>query len=296
MLDARRLAVLAAVVEHGSMTAAAAVLVMSPSAVSQQVAALERAAGTTLLRRGARGVAPTEAGRALAGHAADVERTLRRATRDVADLAALRTGRLRLAAFASAGTRLVPDAVGAFHRAHPGVRMTLEVREPEDCPAALHDGELDLAVVFEHADAPPLPAEGLRRRPLADDEARVALPPGHRLAGGEGPVAVADLRDEPWVRDTGRSCRDQLARLCATAGFTPLIAFDSADYATAGRLVLAGVGVALVPDLAGDRIDPGVVLRPVAPGATRRVSVLTPAVESPAATAFADLLIEGAAC
>lgn len=290
MLDARRLAVLAAVVDHGSMSGAAATLMMSASAVSQQVAALERATGTTLLRRGARGVVATEAGRALAGHGAAVERTLARASADLDDLAALRAGRLRLAAFASAGTRLLPDTVGVFHRAHPGVRMTLQIREPEDCPGPLRDGELDLAVVFEHADAPALPTEGLRRRSLADDEAWVALPPDHRLAGGRGPVAVADLRHEPWIRDTGRSCREQLARLCAAGGFEPVIAFDSDDYATAGRLVLAGVGVALVPDLARDRVDDGVVLRPVRPRATRRVTVLTPAEESPAAAAFAHLL------
>jgi DNA-binding transcriptional LysR family regulator len=267
MLDARRLAVLAAVIDHGSMSGAAATLLMSPSAVSQQVAALERATGTRLLHRGARGVVATEAGLTLAGHAATVERALRRADADLDDLAALRAGRLRLAAFASAGTRLLPDAVGVFHRAHPGVRMTLQIREPEDCPTPLREGELDLAVVFEHADAPALPTEGLRRRALGDDEAWVALPPGHRLADVAGPVAVTDLRDEPWIRDTGRSCREQLARLCAAGGFEPTIAFDSDDYVTAGRLVLAGVGVALVPDLARDRVDDAVVLRAVRPTA-----------------------------
>jgi DNA-binding transcriptional LysR family regulator len=293
MLDARRLAVLAAVVAEGSMTAAAARLAMSPSAVSQQVAALERSAGAALLVRGPRGVRPTDAGRLLADHAAAVDRRLERAERDLADLVAVRAGRLRLAAFPTAGARLLPTAIGAFRARHPDVAVTLAVREPEECPAAVREGDLDLAVVFEHPGGEPLDRAGLLHRHLLDDGAAVALPPGHRLAGGTGPVSVAELREEAWVRDTGPSCRRLLDRLCARAGFTPRIAFDSDDYATAGRLVAAGVGIALVPDLARDQVGPDLVLRPVRPRATRRVAVLTGPDPSPAARAFDDLLRAG---
>jgi DNA-binding transcriptional LysR family regulator len=290
MLDARRLAVLAAVVAEGSMTAAAARLVMSPSAVSQQIAALERTAGVALLSRGPRGVRPTDAGRLLADHAAAIDGRLERAARELADLVGVRAGRLRLAAFPSAGAWLLPAAISAFRVRHPDVAVTLAVREPEEALAALRDGDLDVAVVFEHPGAAPLDCTGLLRRHLLDDEASVALPPGHRLAGGTGAVPVGELREEAWVRDTGASCRRLLDWLCAQAGFGPRIAFDSDDYATAGRLVAAGVGIALVPDLARDQVGPDLVLRPVRPRATRRVAMVTGVDPAPAARVFADLL------
>lgn len=291
MLDARRLAVLAAVVAEGSMTAAAERLAMSPSAVSQQIAALERTARVPLMRRGPRGVTPTDAGRLLAGHAEAIDRRLASAARELADLVEVRAGRLRLAAFPSAGARLLPDAIGAFRQRHPAVAMTMAVREPDECLGPLRDGELDLAVVFEHDGDPTTAVDGLRRQWLLDDAVGVALPPDHRLADSRSPVAVEALRDEPWVRDSGTSCRRLLDRLCAAAGFAPRIAFDSDDYATAGRLVAAGVGVALIPDLARDQVGSDLVLRPLRPRAVRRVALLSAPDRSPAAQAFVDLVV-----
>jgi DNA-binding transcriptional LysR family regulator len=146
--------------------------------------------------------------------------------------------------------------------------------------------------VFEHPGSPLPDSDGLCRRRLRDDDASIALPPGHRLATSTAPVPMAELRDEAWIRDTGISCRQQLDWLCARAGFTPRIAFDSDDYLTAGRLVTVGVGVALIPDLARDQLGDDLVLRPVRPRATRWISLLTTAECSPASCAFTNVLIQ----
>lgn len=295
MLDARRLLVLRAVVRSGSMTAAATELGYTPSAVSQQVAALEREVATPLLVRHARGVLPTEAGTLLAEHADVVAGRLQRAREEVADLTALRAGRLRLAAFASAGARLLPGAIGVFRRRHPGVRLSLELHEPEDCPALVREGELDLAITFGYVPGDEPDVEGLTSTWLLDDVVNVALPAGHPALEDVGPLAtdeidVSTLRDAAWIRDSGQVCRTQLIEMCAAAGFTPNIAFDSDDFPMVSGLVESGVGVALVPDLAVHQMGRRVVLRRLRPGVVRRIHALTPHDPSPAAAAMLEVL------
>ncbi|NMO89164.1 LysR family transcriptional regulator [Actinomycetospora sp. TBRC 11914] len=295
MLDARRLLVLRSVVRSGSMTAAATELGYTPSAVSQQVAALEREVATPLLVRHARGVLPTEAGTLLVEHADVVAGRLERAQEEVADLTALRAGRLRLAAFASAGARLLPGAIGVFRRRHPDVRLSLALHEPEDCPDLVREGELDLAISFGYVPGDEPDTEGLTSTWLLDDVVNVALPAGHPALEDAGfsatdAIEVSTLRDAAWIRDSGQVCRTQLVEMCAAAGFTPNVAFDSDDFPMVSGLVESGVGVALVPDLAVHQMGRRVVLRRLRPGVVRRIHALTPLHPSPAAAAMLEVL------
>lgn len=303
MLDPRRLLVLRSVVRAGSMSAAATELGYTPSAVSQHVAALEREFRTALLVRHSRGVLPTEAGSLLVEHADVVATRLERAADEVADLTALRAGRLRLAAFASAGARVLPWAIGVFRRRHPGVRLSLELREPDDVPERVREGELDLAITFDYllgtSDGPGVASgrsvdtDDLSRTWLLDDVVNVALPPGHPAledASSSNEVEVGALCDAAWIRDAGQLCRTQLVEMCAAAGFTPHVAFDSADFPMVSGLIESGVGVALVPDLAVHQMGRRVVLRRLRPRLVRRIHALTPPQPSPAATAMLEVL------
>ena len=290
MLDPRRLLILDAVAAAGSMTAAASALAYTPSAVSQAIAALEREAGTALLLRGPRGVRLTEAGDVLARHAAALRERLELAARDLDDVTGLRAGRLRLAAFPSAGSVLVPPAIAAFAAEHPGVELSLAEAEPAEAADGLRDGRFDVAVVFEYAFEPVMDAAGLELHPLGDDDMLVALPPGHPQAGAD-PVPLAALAGETWVSSADPTCNRLLTHGAWRAGFQPKVAFASDDYGAVGRLVLAGVGVALVPALAAAAVGPDVVLRRLDPAPARALSVAVAPVRSPAADAMLALLV-----
>ncbi|MEV7360130.1 LysR family transcriptional regulator [Kitasatospora sp. NPDC091276] len=250
--------VLRAVVDHGSVSAAAGALGYTPSAVSQQVAALERETGTALLERVGRGVRPTAAGLLLAGHAAVIERQVAEAGAALADLRAGRSGSLTVRYFATAGAALVAPAVAAFRRTHPGVRLDLGMTDPEDPLTKVLDGRADLAVVVR-SDGAAHP--GLRLVHLRDDPYRAVLPKGHRLAA-KRVLDLAELADEPWVgAEPPGPCREVVRGACDAAGFGPSVAVDSADYATAQGFVAAGLGVALVPALGLAQRHPGVTVR-----------------------------------
>src|SRR5579862_3156000 len=122
-MDVRRLRVLQAVVESGSVSAAASALDYTPSAVSQQISALEREVGAELLERVGRGVRPTDAALLLCQHAERVLGAIEEAEAALSALRAGKLGRLRLGAFPTAGSALVPEAIAAFERIHPGVRL-----------------------------------------------------------------------------------------------------------------------------------------------------------------------------
>ncbi|MFF7591354.1 LysR family transcriptional regulator [Kitasatospora purpeofusca] len=260
MLDVRRLQVLRAVVTGGSVTAAATALGYTPSAVSQQVAALEKQTGTALLERAGRGVRPTAAGRLLAEHAAVIEQQVAEAGTALTDLLAGRSGSLAVRYFATAGAALVAPAIAAFRSEFPGVRLDLGMTDPEDPLQDVLQGRADLAVVVRpHGREHP----GLRLVHLLDDPYRAVLPKGHRL-GAKRVLDLADLADEPWVA-SGRTgpCLDTVLDACAEAGFRPGFAVDSEDHPTAQGFVAAGLGVALVPLLGLAHRHPGVTVRKV---------------------------------
>jgi DNA-binding transcriptional LysR family regulator len=298
MLDVRRLRVLKEVAAKGSFSAAAESLAYTQSAVSQQIAALEREAGLQLVDRSARGVRLTDAGRVLVGHADVVLRRLAEAEAELEAMAGLRGGRLRLVAFPSAGSSLMPEAIARFRDRHPAVELSLAPAEPDEAVDALRSGEADIGMTIETTWAKP-GDDGLIRTHLIDDPMYLVLPAGHPVAAKRR-VSVADLSDEPWILGSAdASCPDSqiLLRACNAAGFEPRIAFESDDYHAIQGFVAAGMGVCLIPDLALITVRNDVVVRDLGPKApVRRISAITTegGFCSPAKQAMLDVLEETA--
>jgi DNA-binding transcriptional LysR family regulator len=292
MLDVRRLRVLLEVARTGSFTAAAAALCYTPSAVSQQIAALEREAGTVLVERGPRGVVLTEPGRVLAGEADQILGRLAAAELALQALAGLRAGLLRLGWFATAGATLMPRAIAAFQRRHPEVELDLFQGDPDECLPRLRARELELALVYEFELEPPVGAD-LEQVPLLDDPLCIGLPAAHPLAGRER-VRLAELAGERWIQGVRQgSTLEVLPRACRLAGFEPQVAFRTDDRIAVEGLVAAGVGVALIPQLTVPTARPDIAVRPLeAVGLSRTVRAALPsaAYRPPAATAMLAVL------
>ena len=276
MLDVKRLRVLREVAARGSFSAAADSLDYTQSAVSQQIAALEREAGTRLVDRSARGVRPTEAGRALVRHADVILARLADAEAELEALAGLRGGRLRLVSFASAGATIMPRAIALFRERHPAVELSLEAAEPDEALAKVKAGEADVALTI---DAPfcAVEDEGIEQVHLLEDPMYVAMPAGHPLAA-KPKIRLGELRDDAWIGGSRRGCPDTmiLLRACNAAGFEPRIAFHSDDYLAIQGFVAAGVGVSLIPDLALLAVRDDVAIRAVSSRApVRRINAAT---------------------
>jgi DNA-binding transcriptional LysR family regulator len=249
MLNVARLRVLAEVARRGSFSSAAEALSYTQSAVSQQVATLEAETGMTLLERHARGVRVTPAGQALVEHAEGILARLEAAEAELAAIAGLRAGRLRMASFPTAGATLMPLAIATFRSTYPEIELTLSEGEPEEIAPRLRAGEFDLALLFEF-DEPDEELQGLKRIELLQDPMFLALPRAHPLAGKSG-LRLEELRGEAWVQTSRASpCARHVVRSCHAAGFEPNVSFESDDYQTVQGLVAAGVGVALIPELA----------------------------------------------
>jgi DNA-binding transcriptional LysR family regulator len=294
MLDVRRLRVLLEVARHGSFTAAARSLSYTPSAVSQQVAALEREAGATLVERSSRGVALTEPGRVLAREADEILGRLASAELELQALAGLRAGLLRLGWFATAGATLMPHAIAAFQRRHPAVELDLFEGDPDRCVPRLRARELELALVYQFELEPPV-APDLEQVPLVDDPIHIGLPADHRLVSRQR-VRLADLAGEGWIQGVRHgSTLEVLPRACRLVGFEPRIAFRSDDRSAVEGLVAAGVGVALIPQLTLPAARADIAVRPLeAKGLSRQVRAALPPVvyRPPAATAMLEVLRE----
>lgn len=292
MLDVRRLRVLCEVARSGSITRAASALSYTASAVSQQIAVLEREAGTALLERRPRGVVLTEAGRTLVVHAEAILAQLAAAEAALAELVDLRRGHLRIASFATAGATVLPWAVDAFRARYPDVELSVAQASPAEGLARLREGRIDLALTAD-LDPRVTTAQGVEVVHLFDDPIQLALHSSHRLAG-RAEIALADLRDETWIDVPQHSSGGGvLARACKRVGFVPRVAFESDDYGAMSRLVGAGVGLALIPDLAVLPPHPSVVLRPLGPDAPwREVQAATrgAAYRSAAASAMLEIL------
>src|SRR3954447_7925497 len=248
MLDVRRLQMLRAVAREGSLSGAARVLGYTQPAVSHHVARLEAEVGTALLTRLGRGVQLTDAGQALVEHADAVLSRLDAAEEEVASIAGLRAGRVRLAAFPSASATIVAGALARLRAEHPGVSLMFAEAEPEDAFPLLRAGELDLVVAFTYAAVGARDGRDLVSVPLLHDPSHVVLPSGHPAAGATE-VQLGDLANDTWIAGCER-CRRHLLHLAGGAGFDPTIAFDTDDYLTVQSLVAAGLGVSLLPALA----------------------------------------------
>jgi DNA-binding transcriptional LysR family regulator len=295
MLDVRRMRVLREVATRGSFSAAADALAYTQSAVSQQIAALEREAGTTLVERNARGVRLTDAGRALVEHADVILARLADAEAELEAIAGLRGGRLRLAAFPSAGASLMPEAIAVFRDRHPAVELTLEPAEPGPGLAKLRAGEVDVALDITVAFRPP-PDDGIDRVHLLEDPMYVVLPEGHPAARKRS-LKLEDLADESWILGTTAACPDAsiFLRSCQLAGFEPRIAFNSDDYFAMQGFVAAGVGASFIPDLALVSVRDDIVVRSLGPRPPARqivAATLKDSFRSPAKQAMLDVLVE----
>jgi DNA-binding transcriptional LysR family regulator len=284
--DVRRLRVLRAVAEHGSFAAAAAELRYTPSAISQQIAALEREVGAVLVHRGPRGTRLTQAGAVLDRHAAIVLGQLAAARAELDDLARLRGGQVRLAAFESSWTALVPAAVSRYRELFGAVELHLAEEDPVAAVAGVRAGACDVAVVFEPNGVEDGGLEGLLRTVVAHDPLWAVLPADHPLAAEPGPIDLSLLAAEPWVAPTA-FCATVVRAACAAAGFEPDVVFSSGDYGAVQGFVAAGAGVALVPLLALSGQD-RVVARPLAgdaPPARTLAAITAPEGPRPASAA-----------
>ncbi len=277
MLDARRLRIFAVVAEEGSFTAAAERLYLSQSAVSQQMAVLERETGLPLLERVPRGIRLTDAGAVLADRARALLAEMASVERELHRLAGA-PAQVRLGAFPTAGAHLIPLTVMAHRRRHPDSSLVLSAVHAADVAAGLRDGGIHVGLVWDYDVVPHrVEAEaGLHRIPLLDDPLRIVLPREHPAASSTSPLTLASLAQEPWVARAHRPPYGQaLEALCATAGFEPHIAFRADDYQSVQGLVAAGIGIGLVPDLSLVATRPDVVIRSLAaPGLSRRIAAM----------------------
>ncbi|MFM9448643.1 LysR family transcriptional regulator [Streptomyces acidiscabies] len=273
MIEARRLHILRAVADHRTVTAAAAALYLTPSAVSQQLAALEQETGHRLVERGAKGVRLTPAGEILLGHTNAVLAQLERAEAELAAYSNGEAGTVTVAAFATGIALVVAPAMTRLARTAPGIRLRVQDAEGDASLPMVLDRQVDVAVAVEYRGAPAADDPRLTHVPLYAEPFDAVLPSHHRLADTPE-VPLAELAKDTWVGPyPGNPCHDVAVLACENAGFQPSMEHASDDFRAVVALVSVGAGVALVPRSALLGTDlAGVCVRPVdgvAP--TRRV-------------------------
>ncbi|WP_086820381.1 LysR family transcriptional regulator [Allokutzneria sp. NRRL B-24872] len=269
MIDVQRLRVLTEVARHGSFSKAAAALLFTPSAVSQQIAALERTVGTEVVLRGARGVTLTDAGRLLVEAGETISAELRHTEAALARLAS-GVDTITVATFSTGGRHLLPRALASLAAEHPGVEITVVEREPEDSIPLVRSGSADLALVYEFDR--PLPLEKLTLLPVMSDPMSLVLRRDHPLAKRKS-LSLNDVADEKWVFGCSKTSAF-LHGYASDSGFTLRVSASTTDYFFAQALVEAGVGIALIP-LVALRESADLVAIPVErPRPTRKIGVV----------------------
>ncbi|MCW2742570.1 MAG: DNA-binding transcriptional regulator, LysR family [Blastococcus sp.] len=274
MLNPLHLRALATVLETGSFAVAARQLGYTPSAVSQQIAALERATRLPLFEREARSIRPTPAAAFLAARGQEVLAVLGALQDDLRGLADGAVGTVRLGSFPTASEQLLPAALAGLAGSHPSVEVLLDEGEPVELIPRVQDGDLDVALVYGYTRLPARRPRALALTPLLREDLVLLLPTDHPFAAEE--VRLEQLADAVWVTTrqgtAGATC---LQRMCADAGFEPRIGYRSNDYAVIRGFVRSGLGIAFVPVL-GHVPDLGVVsVRPAGMVVQRSVGVLT---------------------
>lgn len=264
MLDVRRLRVLREVAALGSFSAAADALSYTQSAISQQIATLEREAGTVLVERSSRGVRLTDAGRGLLVHTEAILSRLADAEAELEAIAGVRSGRLRMTTFTTAGATIAPRAIVAFRAEHPGVELSLEPAEWPESLERLRTGEVDIALTITAPFQSGL-GDDVDLVHLLDEPMYVVLAADHRLAG-ETAIRLEDLAEEEWILGhTNSGCPDSriFVRACQGAGYDPRVSFNSEDYLAIQGFVAAGFGVSMIPEMALIAVREDVVVRAV---------------------------------
>jgi DNA-binding transcriptional LysR family regulator len=272
VLDLHRLHLLRELNERGTIAAVADALQFTPSAVSQQLAVLEREAGLPLLERAGRGVRLTDAALVLAGHAAVMLEQAARAEAELAAAAGVTGGRGRIASFQSVAIHLAIPAIRTLAAESPELRCELIEAEPEQALPELVLGDVDLVLADEWAHQPRPRLAGVERRDLHREPVHLVLPRGHPAVGRARRVALAELAGERWVAGyPGAGWEDMTRRTCrALGGFEPDVRHRTNDSVIALGVVAAGQGVTLLPELVGPGNHPGVVVRGIAEGDVHR--------------------------
>lgn len=281
-----------AVLMTGSVVGAARTLQVTTSAVSQQLARLEREVSQRLVERQGRGIRLTEAGTLLARNAGDLLTHVERVEAGLAEHRGAVAGPLAIAAFATAARGLLPGALRYLRSRYPELAVSLSEQEPHEAIPALRRGHLDVAVVQDWADDVLTVPEGLSRRHLLDDSFDVALPVDHPLAGRDS-VAVTELAGDDWIGwSAGQICHDWLLRTLHRDGVEPRVRHTASEHSTQLALVAAGLGAAVIPRLGREPVPSSIRFVPVDPPATRRIFALwrTSATARPAIGAALDAL------
>lgn len=274
MLSLDRLRTLDALARHGSVSGAAEGLHITTSAVSQQLAKLEREVGQRLLAKHGRGVRLTDAGRLLAQHAS---RILSQVSLAQSDLEAQRgqvAGELRLSAFPTAARGLFPTALATLRTAHPALRLRTCELEPERGIQGVVRGDLDLAVVLDWYNKPMALPDGLVKASILDDPADVAMPVGHPLAHRDE-VDLGEFAEDEWITwGQGEFCHEWLMFTLRSRGVEPILGHRAAETHTQLALVAAGLGVCVCPLLGRHPMPAGVVTVPLKQRVRRHVYVV----------------------
>ncbi|GAB3165302.1 LysR family transcriptional regulator [Amycolatopsis stemonae] len=288
------LRVLREVAATGSFTAAAAALGYTQSAVSRQVAMMEAAAGTALFERHARGVRPSPAGALLVRHATTALAVVDTAEQELAGLRDRLAGRLSIGVFPAAAAVLVPRALAVLRTRHPGLVVTLDEGATPALLARLRGGRTEVVVIGVGDGLPGYDLDGLHQDVLTEDDLRVAVPAGHRLAR-RGHAGVADLRNETWI--VGRGGRGEPQFGAWPTLEEPRVGHAVRSWTTRLGLVAAGLGIALLPGVAAASVPAGVEVVSVEDPAWRGRSavVVTRPDRSAGAAALVDALREQAA-
>lgn len=265
MIDVRRLRLLLELTRRGTITAVADVLAYTPSAVSQQLAALEREAGVPLLERTGRRVTLTPAGNVLARYAESVFAVLEEASAALAATRDSLTGPLHIGAFPSAARVILPPALVTLGRDHPSLELMVTELDPVNVPDALHAGTLDVALTFVYDYVPAQPDPALEAESLLEEAVYLAT-------ADPAQTSIENCHDAPWIAGSpGTLCHTLVLRACQARGFTPRIRHHADDFGTVLALVAAGQGVSLIPQLGVLDARPEVTLTPLT--SRRRTSI-----------------------
>lgn len=270
-LSLPRLRMLRELHRRGTITAAATALHYTASAVSQQLAQLERDVGTRLFERRGRRVRLTDLGVLLAEHAEEILASVERATQALEEAGESLAARLTAGVWASVASGLLPDALTALARSHPGIEVRTRELAPEETAAAVRDGALDLSFVIDYSNYPMTWDRSLHREVVAVERLYAAVPAG---AVPMASVTLAELAEHPWIVSPARSHFGHAVRLaCQSAGFAPRIDHEVEEQATAMAMVAAGLGVTVVSDLGLALRPPGVDVVALGDALTRTVSL-----------------------
>ena len=277
-LDLHSIRIVRAIAEHGTISGAARSLGFSQPAISQHLRRVEARLGVPLVVRAGRGVRLTEPGLVIARHAITITSALDAASGDLADLVGLASGVVRVAAFPTASSTLVPRFLQSMRAAHPGITVNYVEAEPPEAIGMLRDGLVDLAITFSYPGDRSDPHRdsdaSVEALPLYTEPVVIALPTGHPLAAGDA-VRLAGLADARWIAGCPL-CRGHLLAACEAVGVTPRIDLETDNAIAVLNLVGAGLGVALLPQLAlaTAPVPPGAVVRSTSPSSDRSIQVV----------------------